>query len=129
MEAILISGELADKFRKWLASGEVQVRNFEEMPKADNITMRKIKRTVRNKYLDGEEFKRCNDRDQVRAQRIAMYLARKLTEYSLPRIGREFGRHHTTVLDAHQKIGEQMVDDPKFAAEMKELQTLIEGWY
>jgi chromosomal replication initiator protein len=42
-----------------------------------------------------------------------MYLARKLTDLSLPKIGEEFGgRDHTTVIHAYEKInGELEADD------------------
>jgi chromosomal replication initiator protein len=40
-------------------------------------------------------------RSVARPRQIAMYLARELTGYSLPRIGRHFGyRDHTTVIHA-----------------------------
>ncbi len=39
------------------------------------------------------------------ARQIAMYLAREMTEESLPAIGRHFGgRNHSTVLHAHRRI-------------------------
>ena len=38
------------------------------------------------------------------ARQIAMYLARELTEVSLPEIGRGFGRDHSTVVHAHKRI-------------------------
>ena len=38
-------------------------------------------------------------------RQIAMYLSRELTDFSLPKIGEEFGgRDHTTVIHAHEKI-------------------------
>jgi chromosomal replication initiator protein len=56
------------------------------------------------------------------ARQIAMYLARDLTETSLPQIGARFGgRHHTTVIYAIDKIERQLKDghDPQ-------LQDLVE---
>ena len=38
------------------------------------------------------------------ARQIAIYLIRKLTNLSLPEIGKEFGRDHTTILHAVNKI-------------------------
>src|SRR3954453_7167574 len=38
------------------------------------------------------------------ARQIAMYLARELTDTSLPEIGRGFGRDHSTVVHAHKRI-------------------------
>jgi chromosomal replication initiator protein len=38
------------------------------------------------------------------ARQIAMYLARELTDVSLPEIGRCFGRDHSTVVHAHKRI-------------------------
>jgi chromosomal replication initiator protein len=44
-------------------------------------------------------------------RQIAMYLARDLTDLSLPQIGERFGsRHHTTVIYAVQKIDRQLKD-------------------
>lgn len=50
--------------------------------------------------------------DVAYARQIAMYLARDLTETSLPQIGQRFGgRHHTTVLYAVDKVERQLKDD------------------
>jgi chromosomal replication initiator protein len=49
--------------------------------------------------------------DVAYARQIAMYLARDLTESSLPQIGQRFGgRHHTTVLYAIDKVERQLKD-------------------
>ena len=54
--------------------------------------------------------------DIAYARQIAMYLARDLTEASLPQIGQRFGgRHHTTVIYAIDKVERQLKDghDPQ----------------
>jgi chromosomal replication initiator protein len=38
------------------------------------------------------------------ARQVAMYLARELTNESLPEIGRGFGRDHSTVVHAHKRV-------------------------
>src|SRR4051812_23652680 len=42
------------------------------------------------------------------ARQIAMYLARELTDVSLPEIGRGFARDHSTVVHAHKRIAEDI---------------------
>ena len=45
-------------------------------------------------------------------RQIAMYLSRKLTDMSLPKIGEEFGgRDHTTVIHAYEKISDNLNTD------------------
>jgi len=45
-------------------------------------------------------------------RQIAMYLCRKLTDMSLPKIGEEFGgRDHTTVIHAYEKISTNLKQD------------------
>jgi chromosomal replication initiator protein len=45
-------------------------------------------------------------------RQVAMYLARELTDATLPAIGREFGgRNHTTVLHAHRRTTERISAD------------------
>ena len=46
-------------------------------------------------------------------RQVAMYLARELTDQTLPAIGRAFGgRNHTTVLHAYKRTAERMAGDP-----------------
>ncbi len=45
-------------------------------------------------------------------RQISMYLCRELTDFSLPKIGEDFGgRDHTTVMHAHQKISSEIIMD------------------
>src|SRR6202161_1384610 len=59
------------------------------------------------------ELKENNStRAVVIPRQIAMYLAKHMTEASLPEIGREFGgKHHTTVLHSVEKIEEARKND------------------
>ena len=51
-------------------------------------------------------------RNVAHPRQIAMYLSRKLTDMSLPKIGEEFGgRDHTTVIHAYEKISENLKTD------------------
>ena len=45
------------------------------------------------------------------ARQVAMYLARELTSETLPAIGREFGRNHTTVMHACKRTAQRIADD------------------
>ncbi|KAA1039515.1 chromosomal replication initiator protein DnaA [Macrococcus equipercicus] len=61
-------------------------------------------------------------------RQIAMYLARELTDYSLPKIGEEFGgRDHTTVIHAHEKIKKQIEHDAGLKKEIDNLEKEITG--
>lgn len=60
-----------------------------------------------------EDFKsQRRTRNVAYPRQIAMYLCRKLTDTSLPKIGEEFGgRDHTTVIHAHDKITDGLKND------------------
>jgi len=61
-------------------------------------------------------------------RQIAMYLARELTETSLPRLGEMFGgRDHTTVIHACEKISRERNEDVKLSNTIKELIKKIEN--
>lgn len=60
------------------------------------------------------------------ARQIAMYLAREITDYSLPQIGDAFGgRSHTTVLHGYNKVAEMMEEDENFRYELMALREHI----
>jgi len=74
------------------------------------ITIETIQRTVAENFgMRVAELKQKNNSRQIVVPRqIAMYLAKQLTEASLPEIGRQFGgKHHTTVMHSIAKIDEQ----------------------
>ena len=55
-----------------------------------------------------------------------MYLARELTERSLPEIGRRFGgRDHTTVLHACRRIAALCEEDPVLKQEVDFLKDVL----
>ena len=78
------------------------------------ITIETIQRTVSEHFgMRVAELKQKNNSRQIVVPRqIAMYLAKQLTEASLPEIGRQFGgKHHTTVMHSISKIDEQRRTD------------------
>ena len=78
------------------------------------ITIEAIQRAVAEQFgMRVAELKQKNNSRQIVVPRqIAMYLAKQLTEASLPEIGRQFGgKHHTTVLHSVDKIEEVRKSD------------------
>jgi chromosomal replication initiator protein len=73
------------------------------------ISIESIQKAVSEQFgLRLAEIKaKNNSRAIVYPRQIAMYLAKRLTDASLPEIGRQFGgKHHTTVLHSVEKIEE-----------------------
>src|SRR5699024_7093808 len=90
-------------------------------PKA--ITIAKIQEVVGEKYnVRIEEFAAKKRTKAVAFPRqIAMYLSRELTDFSLPKIGEEFGgRDHTTDIHAHEKISKMIEKDPELEQSIAE---------
>ncbi len=78
------------------------------------ITIDAIQRTVAEHFgMRVPDLKQKNNSRQIVVPRqIAMYLAKQMTEASLPEIGRQFGgKHHTTVMHSINKIDEQRKQD------------------
>jgi chromosomal replication initiator protein len=62
------------------------------------------------------------------ARQIAMFLARELTDKSLPAIGRSFGgRDHATVLHAHRKISAELDEDDETIRRVRGLRERLSG--
>lgn len=92
------------------------------------ITIHEIQRVVGEHYnVKLEDFKAKKRTKSVAFPRqIAMYLSRELTDFSLPKIGEEFGgRDHTTVIHAHEKISKLIQSDAQFQKQMAEINELL----
>ena len=81
------------------------------------ITIEYIQETISNYFDLTIDIIKSQRRTQNIAfpRQIAMYLCRKLTDSSLPKIGEKFGgRDHTTVIHAYEKILNKIESDPEF---------------
>ena len=59
-------------------------------------------------------------------RQVAMYLSRELTDFSLPKIGEEFGgRDHTTVIHAHEKIASMFKNDQQLQQDIKQIRSVL----
>jgi chromosomal replication initiator protein len=94
------------------------------------ITIEAIQRAVAEQFgMRVAELKQKNNsRAVVVPRQIAMYLAKQLTEASLPEIGRQFGgKHHTTVMHSIGKIDEQRRTDKNLNSTVNKLQETLNG--
>jgi chromosomal replication initiator protein len=88
------------------------------------ITIEAIQRAVAEQFgMRVAELKQKNNSRQIVVPRqIAMYLAKQMTEASLPEIGRQFGgKHHTTVMHSIAKIDECRRNDKDLARTVNKL--------
>ncbi len=100
---------------------------FNSKPKM--VTPNMIKEVVGTFYnLKIEDFiAKKRNRSIAYPRQIAMYLCRELTDLSLPKIGEEFGRDHTTIMHAHEKISTDINIDPNLKSIIEDLKGKIES--
>jgi chromosomal replication initiator protein len=94
------------------------------------LTIEEIQRKVAEHYnirlTDMSSARRA--RAVARPRQVAMWLAKQLTQRSLPEIGRKFGnRDHTTVMHAVSRIGELMARDAAFAEDVELLRRMLQS--
>ena len=59
-------------------------------------------------------------------RQVAMFLSRELTDFSLPKIGEEFGgRDHTTVIHATEKISTMLKEDQQLQQDLKQIRSML----
>ena len=107
---------------------EEALKNFLDQKKKV-ITVDQIQKEVAGFYnlkISDLKSKRKN-KALILPRHGAMYLTRRLTELSLPEIGRHFGgRDHTTVIHALQKVENIIGNDPDYEKTMDALTRKIE---
>ncbi|MGL5675290.1 MAG: chromosomal replication initiator protein DnaA, partial [Cellulosilyticaceae bacterium] len=94
------------------------------------ITADYIQEIVANYFhLKPEELKSSKrTRNIAFPRQIAMYLCRKLTDLSLPKIGEKFGgRDHTTIIHGYEKISKDILKDIELSQTIAELENKITG--
>ena len=104
------------------------LKDIIQAPKSKKITIQDIQKIVGQYYnVRIEDFSAKKRTKSIAYPRqIAMYLSRELTDFSLPKIGEEFGgRDHTTVIHAHEKISKDLKEDPIFKQEVENLEKEI----
>ncbi len=97
-------------------------------PQIKNITIQNILQAVAEYFNISIEQLKGKGRSQEIAvpRQIAMYLARTLTDLSLPKIGEELGgRDHTTVLHAYEKIQELYQTDLAIKKAIQDIQNKL----
>ena len=103
---------------------EEVLRDIISTQQATRITIPLIQQAVAEYFnLTVEDLKSKRRTQNIALPRqIAMYLARELTDSSLPKIGEEFGgRDHTTVMHGCERVKEYMGTDPSVNQAIKDL--------
>ena len=87
------------------------------------MTVESIINKVCKKYgLSEEDIKgRKKTKEIAMARHICIYIIRKMTELSLPAIGRVLGRDHTTVMSSLQVIETELKTNPLLDIEINEI--------
>jgi len=112
-----------------LSTAQQVLKNFIDS-QARKISIDAIQKAVAEQFgLRTPEIKQKNNsRSIVVPRQIAMYLAKQMTEASLPEIGRQFGgKHHTTVMHSIAKIDEQRRADKDLNRLINKLTETLNG--
>ena len=94
------------------------------------ISIENIQRTVADFYKIkvADMYSKKRPASIAKPRQIAMYLAKEMTQKSLPEIGENFGgRDHTTVLHAVRKIGGDRTKDSELNQQLHLLEQALKG--
>ena len=99
------------------------LKDFFTTDGAERVTIEKVFSFVSRRYGFSTEDIRGKKRtsDIVYVRHIAMYLCTEYTGLSLKAIGRQFGRDHSTIINARDNVINRMKKDSAFDKEIREL--------
>ena len=100
----------------------------DSLRRAERISLEQILDTVCRYYnVTAEALISASRKSTLaRPRQVAMYLARRETDASLPQIGAQMGpRDHTTVLHGAEKIATMVDSDPQLRRDILELRAML----
>ncbi len=94
-----------------------------------SVTVDKIFATVYKKYgISKEDLTgKSRSREIAQARHVTIYLIRKITEMSLPNIGKIFNRDHTTALASWETIEKKLKTDAMLTLDINEMTKEVTG--
>lgn len=113
-----------------LETAMTALQGLKEMSAKNGLSISKIQEVVAQYFhlQVGDLTGKKRTKNIVVPRQIAMYLARELTDNSLPKIGKEFGgKDHTTVIHAHEKIMKLQNHDTELTNNLNDLKKLLQG--
>lgn len=107
-------------------TAELATRCISDMVSGDepvSVIVEKVITAVSKKYGISEEDIRGKKHNQeiVKARNIAIYILRSITQLSLPKIGQEFSRNHTTVMNSLSVIEKELKNNPLLELSIEDL--------
>ncbi len=105
------------------------LRNLRIVQKNRGLEISKIQEVVANYFQTSVNELKGKKRVKsiVVPRQVAMYLTRELTDFSLPKIGQEFGgKDHTTVMHAYDKIQKAIQTDVELKGSVADLRQMLD---
>lgn len=97
------------------------------VPKQENLSIDRMIKAVAEYFnlTSGEIRGRKRTKNIAWPRQIAMYIINHLGEYSMNEIGNEFGKDHTTVIYAIQKVEDSIKSDPTVEPVIQKIEASI----
>lgn len=105
------------------------LKSLKLVQKKRGLDIEKIQEVVANYFQTSVNELKGKKRVKtiVVPRQVAMYLARELTDFSLPKIGQEFGgKDHTTVMHAYTKINNEIRTDAELKTAVTDLRQMLD---